>query len=68
MASLMLENGADIRYIQMILGHSNIETTQIYTQVSIQKLIDIHTATHPGKNKKPEDQPKETELSKIMQN
>ncbi len=52
MASLMLDNGADIRYIQMMLGHAKLETTQIYTQVSIGKLKEIHTATHPAKNKK----------------
>ena len=51
MATLMLENGADIRYIQAMLGHVKLDTTQIYTQVSIQKLKDIHTATHPAKNK-----------------
>jgi integrase/recombinase XerD len=51
MATLMLENGADIRYIQAMLGHAKLDTTQIYTQVSIQKLKDIHTATHPAKNK-----------------
>lgn len=50
MATLMLENGADIRYIQAMLGHAKLDTTQIYTQVSIQKLKDIHTATHPAKN------------------
>lgn len=49
MATLMLENGADIRFIQAMLGHANLETTQIYTQVSIRKLKDIHTATHPGR-------------------
>jgi len=49
MATLMLENGADIRYIQSMLGHANLETTQIYTRVSIKKLKDIHTATHPAK-------------------
>jgi integrase/recombinase XerD len=53
MATLMLENGADIRYIQAMLGHAKLDTTQIYTQVSIQKLKDIHTATHPAKNQKP---------------
>ena len=49
MATLMLENGADIRFIQAMLGHAELSTTQIYTQVSIRKLKDIHTATHPGK-------------------
>ena len=49
MATHMLENGADIRYIQEILGHSKLDTTQIYTQVSILKLKEIHWATHPAK-------------------
>jgi integrase/recombinase XerD len=49
MATHMLENGADIRYIQAILGHSELSTTQIYTQVSIVKLKAIHAATHPAK-------------------
>jgi integrase/recombinase XerD len=49
MATLMLENGADIRYIQAILGHAELSTTQIYTQVSIRQLKAIHTATHPAR-------------------
>ena len=49
MATLMLENGADIRYIQAMLGHAELSTTEIYTQVSIRMLKTIHTATHPGK-------------------
>jgi integrase/recombinase XerD len=49
MATLMLENGADIRFIQAMLGHAELSTTQIYTQVSIRALKDIHTATHPGR-------------------
>lgn len=49
MATLMLENGADIRFIQAMLGHVELSTTQIYTQVSARKLKAIHTATHPGK-------------------
>lgn len=49
MATLMLENGADVRFIQSMLGHVSLETTQIYTQVSIRKLKDIHTATHPAR-------------------
>ena len=49
MATLMLENGADIRYIQQMLGHADIKTTQIYTQVSIRQLQLIHAATHPAR-------------------
>jgi integrase/recombinase XerD len=49
MATLMLENGADVRFIQAMLGHAKLETTQIYTQVSIRKLKEIHEATHPAK-------------------
>ena len=48
MATLMLENGADVRYIQEILGHSNISSTQIYTKVSITKLKQVHGLTHPA--------------------
>ena len=49
MATAMLENGADIRYIQHMLGHSYLSTTQIYTQVSIRKLKEVHAKTHPAK-------------------
>lgn len=49
MATHMLENGADIRFIQAMLGHANLETTQIYTQVSMTKLKEIHSATHPAR-------------------
>jgi integrase/recombinase XerD len=47
-ATHMLENGADIRYIQEMLGHANLATTEIYTHVSIDKLQKIHAATHPA--------------------
>lgn len=49
MATHMLENGADTRFIQAMLGHADLGTTQIYTQVSIRKLQEIHTATHPAR-------------------
>jgi integrase/recombinase XerD len=49
MATLMLENGADIRFIQQMLGHAELSTTQIYTQVSIRKLKEIHSLTHPAR-------------------
>jgi len=48
-ATHMLENGADTRFIQVLLGHVDIGTTQIYTRVSIDKLREIHDATHPAK-------------------
>jgi integrase/recombinase XerD len=48
MATLMLEGGADIRYIQHMLGHASLSTTEIYTHVAIRMLKQIHTATHPG--------------------
>jgi len=47
-ATHMLENGADIRYIQEMLGHAQLTTTEIYTHVSIDKLQKIHAATHPA--------------------
>ena len=43
----MLEGGADIRYIQSMLGHARLDTTQIYTHVCIQALQDVHRRTHP---------------------
>lgn len=49
MATLMLENGADIRFIQAMLGHADLSTTEIYTQVSIKALKTVHTATHPAR-------------------
>ncbi len=48
-ATHMLEGGADIRFLQAMLGHARIETTQIYTHVAIDKLQAIHEATHPAR-------------------
>lgn len=52
MATLMLEGGADVRYIQAMLGHAELSTTQIYTQVAIRQLKAIHSATHPANTRK----------------
>ena len=46
-ATLLLEEDVDIRYIQRMLGHSSIQTTQIYTQVSTEKQRQILTLKHP---------------------
>jgi len=48
-ATHMLEGGADIRFLQAMLGHSQLNTTEIYTHVSIEKLKAIHEATHPAR-------------------
>lgn len=52
MATAMLENGADVRFIQEQLGHSNLNSTQIYTQVSALKLKEVHQKTHPARLEK----------------
>lgn len=54
-ATLMLEGGADVRFVQALLGHSDLSTTEIYTHVSIVKLKEVHARTHPAEAK-----PKET--------
>ena len=47
-ATLMLENGADIRVIQQMLGHAKLDTTHLYTRVSINLLKQVYAATHPA--------------------
>ncbi len=46
-ATHMLNNGADIRYVQELLGHRCLSSTQVYTHVSIQKLKNTHSKHHP---------------------
>ncbi len=46
-ATCLIRNGADIRSIQILLGHSSLSTTQIYTHLSLDELKDIHFKYHP---------------------
>lgn len=47
MATHMLENDADVRHVQEMLGHQQLNTTQVYTRVAIRKLKEVHANTHP---------------------
>ncbi len=58
-ATTMLDNGADIRTIQALLGHASLSTTQVYTHTTFEQIKRVYMATHPrakqntdGKNKK----------------
>ena len=58
-ATAMLDNGADIRTIQELLGHASLSTTQVYTHTTFEQIKRVYMATHPrakqsadGKNKK----------------
>jgi len=73
MATLLLEGGADIRYIQAILGHADLASTEIYTRVSIQALCAVVDACHPGasnrQNRDPgfeDDAPTASEVAELL--
>jgi integrase/recombinase XerD len=48
MATQLLEAGCDIRHIQEMLGHSNLESTKVYTQVTVNQLKAVHEKYHPA--------------------
>jgi integrase/recombinase XerD len=54
-ATHMLEGGADIRYIQALLGHANLQATEVYTRVAILQLKAVHERTHPARMERRND-------------
>ncbi len=51
-ATAMITNGADVRLVQELLGHSSISTTQRYTHISTEKMIEMYNKAHPHGGKK----------------
>jgi integrase/recombinase XerC len=58
-ATTMLNNGADIRTIQTLLGHSSLAATQVYTHASFEQAKKVYAAAHPRSQRDSEAMKKE---------
>lgn len=65
LATLMLEGGADVRWVQAMLGHRNLTSTQLYTHIDITRLAAVHAATHPATTNTP--RPRAQDLAPVVE-